>query len=357
MALTVSATDTELQKPVNVMFQQDLLRNARARAPYFAGTQPGQLSVHGGTATIKWRRVENLTPTTTALSELTGTASYMQGRDASAASFTDFTATVSKYGQFYILNEEVDVFNFNGQTAKLVETLSISAGRSLNQLQRNVVEDNATLVFANGSSDSAVNTTIAADDVKSVINTLDRNSAMTFTPQATGSENIGTTPLLPAYWGITHPDVAVDISGLTGFKSVETYAGQVDTVMGEFGAMSVAGQAVRFISSEDASVDAGSGATGGTGVRETGSNADLYTTVIYGMDAVGSVGLGEQYPDGVFRAGAELSPIQLIVKGMGEGGTSDPYNEISTMAWKAWHAGKIVNPAWVRGIRSAASSL
>lgn len=51
MALTISATDTELQKPVNVMFNQTLLRNARARAPYFAGTQKGVVTTQGGTAT------------------------------------------------------------------------------------------------------------------------------------------------------------------------------------------------------------------------------------------------------------------------------------------------------------------
>ena len=323
MALTISATDTELQKPVNVIFQQQLLRNARARAPYFAGTVAGSIQRSGGTATIKWRRIENLTPTTSALSELTGTASYMQGRNASAASFTDVTATVSKYGQFYILNEEADVFNFNGQTAKLVETLAISAGRSLNQLQRDVGE---------------------------------RNSALTFTPMSTGSENEGTVPILPAFWGLTHPDVAIDIQQLSGFKSVESYAGQVDTVLGEFGTIPVAGQAVRFIASEDASIDTGSGGNG-TGIRETSSSADLYTTLIYGMDAIGSVGLGQEHTDGIYRAGDPQGAVELVVKEMGSGGTSDPYNEIMTLAWKAWHAGSILNSNWVRGIRSAASSL
>ena len=359
MALTISATDVELQKPINVMFQQQLLRNARARAPYFAGTVKSSIQKSGGTATCKWRRIENLTPTVTALSELTATAAYMQGRDSSAASFTDVTATVSKYGQFYILNEEADVFNFNGQTAKLVETLSISAGRSLNQLQRNVGEDNATLVrVGNVASDGLVATAITLASIKKVINTLEKNSAMTFTPMSTGSPNTGTTPVLPAYWGLTHPDVAVDIAGLTGFKSVETYAGQVDTVMGEFGTITVAGQAVRFVSSEDAGRDASAGvATGVTGLNFTSANVDLYTTLIYGQDAIGSVGLGQEHTDGIYRAGDSQGAVELIVKGLGTGGTSDPYNEVMTLAWKAWHAGAILNPAWVRGIRSGATAL
>jgi len=358
MALTVSATDSELPKPVNTIFKQTLLRNAKVRCPYFMGTQPGNVERNRGTATCTWRRIENLSASTSALSELTGNASYMQGRTPAALSVTDVTATVSKYGNFVILNEEADLFNFNGQMDKIMEVIGINAGQSLNQLQRNIVEDNITLIQASGdSSDGATDSAITLNDIKKVVNTLDKNSAMTFTPMSMGSENIGTTPMLPAYWALTHPDVAIDVAGLTGFKSVETYAGQLSTAMGEFGALTVAGRAVRFISSEDASVDADAGATlGSTGLNGT-SSVDLYTTVIYGRDCVGSVGFGEEYPDGTFSAGDELGPVDLIVKGLGSGGTSDPYDEIATIAWKAWHTGAILNPAWGRGIRSGATDL
>src|SRR3954469_11734123 len=101
MALTISATDVEVQKPVNAVFEQQFLRRAQQNCPYFAGTVPGSLMKQGGSATIKWRRIEQLTPSTTALSELTTTATYMMGRSADVPSFTDVTATVAKYGQFF----------------------------------------------------------------------------------------------------------------------------------------------------------------------------------------------------------------------------------------------------------------
>lgn len=358
MALTISATNTELPKPVNVIFKQTLLRNAKVRAPYFIGTMPGDLVKNRGSATCTWRRIENLTPTITALAELTTTAAYGQGRSSAALSVTDYTASVAKYGNFVILNEEAEIFNFNGQMDKIMEVIGINAGQSLNRLQRDIGEDNATLVYVGAvASDGLVNSKITLASVKSVINTLDKNSAVTFTPMTTGSGNTGTTPILPAYWGLTHSDVAVDIAGLAGFKSVETYAGQTSTSPGEFGTLTVAGKAVRFISSEDAGVDADTGVTlGSTGLNGT-TKVDLYTTLIYGQDAIGSVGLGTQYPDGTYMAGDDLGPIDLIVKALGSGGAADPYNEISTVAWKAWHTGKIVNPNWVRGIRSGATSL
>ncbi len=358
MALTISATDSELPKPVNAVFQQTLLRNAKPRAPYFAGTVPGTLTKQRGSATVTWRRIENLTEATTQLSELTTTASYMQGRSAAALNVTNINATAQKFGNFVILNEEVDLFNFPEQFAKILEIIGDNSGKSLNILQRNVAEDNVTLVFAgNVASDGLVASKITLKSVQIVINTLDKNSARSFTPMTTGALQIGTVPINMGYWALCHPDVAIDIAALTGFTSIEKYAGQTETVLGEFGTLTVAGKALRFVSSEDAGVDTGTGANGSdsSGLNGTADATDLYTTVIYGRDAIGSVGLGVQYSDGIFRVGDDLEAVDVIVKT--EGGTSDPFDEIRTVAWKAWHTGALLNGNWARGIRSGATDL
>lgn len=360
MAQTITATDTELQKPVNVIFEQTFLRRAQQVCPYFAGTQPGMISKQAGTSTIKWRRIEQESPTTTALTELTTTSTYMQGRDADTPTFTDVIATIAKYGQFYIVNEEVDLYNPNGTAKELVEVLGESAGRSLNQLQRNVAEDNSTQRFAaNVASTGAVKAIITVGVLDRVINELSRNSARTFYPMTTGSQNIGTAPILPSYWGICHPDVAHDIAGLSGFTSVEKYAGQTATVVGEFGYYGKAGRGVRFVQSEDSSVDADAGAAlSGADIRSTtGSVADIYTTVIYGENAYGSVGLGKRHTDGVYRAGENKGGFEMIYHDAGSGGVADPFNEIRTLAWKAFHAGAVLNSNWSRAIRTAATNL
>lgn len=359
MAQTISATDTELQKPVNVVFQQTFLRRAQQVCPYFMGSQAGQINKQQGTSTIKWRRIEQATPSTTALTELTTTASYMQGRDSIAASFTDVTATVAKYGQFYIVNEEVDLYNPNGTTDQLVEVLGESAGRSLNQLMRNVMEDSATQRYGgNVASVGAVNTIVTTGDLNYAINELARNSARTFMPRTSGSQNVGSAPILPSYWGICHPDVAHDLAGLTGFTSVEKYAGQTATVTGEFGYYGRAGRGIRFVMSEDASIDADSGATGGTDMRgTTPGDTDVYTICLYGQDAFGSVGLGRRMSDGVYEAGDKTGAWDIIYKERGSGGTSDPFEEISTLAWKSFYAGAVLNSAWSRALRVGATNL
>jgi N4-gp56 family major capsid protein len=177
-------------------------------------------------------------------------------------------------------------------------------------------------------------------------------------PMTTGSQNVGTSALLPSYWAITHPDVAYNISKLTGFVSVQNYAGQTATVVGEYGYYGLAGRGVRFVMSEDASINLGDGAPlSGADLRSTSSNTDVYTIVVYGQDAFGSVGLGKRHTDGIYRAGDNTGGWEMIFKGMGSGGTSDPFNEISTLAWKAWFAGAVLNANWSRAILVGATNL
>jgi N4-gp56 family major capsid protein len=369
MALTVSATDSEVPKPVNVAFEQTLLRNARPLAVYFIGSQPGELMEHKGTATIGWRRFNTsadnssaIAPTTTALSEITGNAAYGMGRTPSTVHRTDATATVAKYGQFFYVNEEVDVFNYNNTMDGIVQTLAISAGRSLNYLHRNVIEDNSTLHYANNeTSDALVEDVVTKGDIDYAINILARQYAMNFTPMLNGSQNIGTTPLMPSLWGFCHTDVAYDVAQISGFKSVEQYAGQVATVPGEIGYYGLGGMGVRFISTPEASVDVGAGQTASGDVRMTSSAADLYTLVIKGMNADGSVGLGSALPDGRYVSGENNpGPIKLIVKGKNTSnpsGIDDPFDEMMSVAWKSWYAGKVLNANWAVGIRCAATNL
>lgn len=356
-AVTDQTNDITLA--VNREYMPTFLTRALPFCAHTLGAKQGSVTKNGSTATALFRRIGEIAPTTTALSEVT-TASYMQGRTSTTLSKTDVTATVQKYGQYVILNEEVTDFEMNPIIDDTVANLGEAAGRSLNQLQRNVVEDNFTARYAGGAASAGVvDSKITLGDIKKVVNDLRQNNARTFTPMTTGSENIGTSPQLPSYWGITNPDVADDIAELAGFVDVSQYAGQIDTMPGEIGSLKTAQAQVRFVESSDASIDTGAGGTvTSQDVNATSGSADLYTTVILGQDAHGIVGFGDQHQDGIFRAGeGGLDAVELIVKQQGSGGTSDPYNEIMTMAYKFWHAGLVLDGRFGRSIVSAATDL
>ena len=350
-------TSTGLTKPINAVFQQTFLRRAQQVCPYFTGTQPGVLTKAAGTSTIKWRRVEQLATSTSALSELTSPYGFMGSRTSATPTFTDVVATVSKYGQYYIVTEEVNLYNPNGTANELMGTLGESAGRSLNILQANISVSNATQVLANNvASIGAVVSSIAASDINYCVNQLTNKAARVFSGLTPGSVNIGTVPILDSYWGITHPDVAYDISQLTAFVSVTQYNSQVQVMAGEFGYFPMAGRGIRFVLSEDAPVSTGAGATAAT-KHQTTNKADVYNTIIYGQDAIGSVGLGMRHTDGIYRAGENTGGWEIISHAAGSAGAADPFNEVNTLAYKFFHTGAILNTNWVLDVRSAATLL
>ena len=361
MALT---TTTEIAGPVNVKFQVNLLRNAKALAPYYLGTTPAELAEHSGTFTAKWRRIENLTAVTTPLTELTGSPSFPT-RTGVQPTVTDLTATVQKYGNFIFLTEEVDLLNFTGQSAKLSELLGMNAGQSLNRLQRDIAEDNLTAVLAGTATTASdihhaatvTDERLSLTQIARTVNALNRQDALKFLPQTTGNTNIGTSPVRQSYWGICHVDTTEDLRTLTGWQSVETYANQTQTAQGEIGAVG----GVRFIETTESSIDAGSGDTttgsATTDSRGTSDRVDLYNTLIFGKDCLGSLGFGMRHVKEIYKVGDKLPAVMVIAHRKGSAGAGDPLNEISTMGWKTWHGGLVLNSNWGRVARHAVNRL
>ena len=75
MAATITTT-TNIAPPINFVYQKALLQAARKSMPFFNGTTAGELTKNGGSASVKWRRIENLAVSITPLAELTGTADH-----------------------------------------------------------------------------------------------------------------------------------------------------------------------------------------------------------------------------------------------------------------------------------------
>lgn len=361
MALAVSNFASNVPAPINNVFQRGLLSAARKVLPFFNGTIPGTLEKTKGSATVKWRRIENLAKVTSALSELSAgaTAAFGIGRTSVIPTITDITKAIAKYGNAIMTTEEVDLFNINSNTMAFVETLGANAGESLNDFMRQEMDNASVQRFASGATDkSAVILEMKAIDIRWSVNQLKRESAMLHFSEANGSQNIGTSTVRSSYYGICHPDVEDDIRQLTGFIGVEQYGGYTKTLVGEFGAL----LGVRWVMSEMAPIETGAGtdsADSAQGFRGASINAnDIYTSYIYGREAVGSIGLGKSYDDNINKTyEGKLSPIEIIQKAPGSSGIGDMFNEIGSVAWKAWFAGKILNDKWIITVATLAKDI
>jgi N4-gp56 family major capsid protein len=362
MATLITNNVSDIGSPVNYQLMRGLLSAARKKLPYFNGTVPGVLTKNMGAPAVIWQRVDNLAAVTTAISEPPAATSsaWQNGRTLVKPTVATVTATPLKYGNAIQTTEEIDLIQMNARSMQFMDTLGANAGESLNELMIDTYQSVTTTSLrqaAGVASAAAIITKLSVNDVKWAVNQLNRNSAMNFTPIGTGSQNYNSQPIRDAYYGICHPDVEEDVRDGAGFIGVEQYAGYTDTLPGEFGTL----RGVRFCTSELAGVIEidGGGAASTNSLRFTSSGAacDVYDTFIYGREAIGTVGLGEQHTTSIQMMYDVIPTVELIQHLPGSAGSGDPYNEIGTVAWKAWQAGAVLNNGWVMRLRSGASDL
>ena len=286
MALTTVAgsagTAGDIVLPVNNFYNRTLLSAAKRTYPYYNGTLPGSLANSQGTMTVKWRRLENLrandSAAPTALSELTGSAAYGQGRTSTQPTINDITTVIAKYGTYFNLTEEVDLFNISPVMTDYVDNLGEDAGLGSNQLMRDVMEGATNIRYASAAANTAaIDEKLTKNDLSFVVNNLQRQSAMKFMPDGFGSDHVGSSPIRSSFIAVVHPDVEEDVRAMTGFVGVESYGGYTSTMTGEFGTV----DRIRFVCSEigTITVDAGGLAATNSLRSNGGTNADIYKTI------------------------------------------------------------------------------
>jgi len=226
------------------------------------------------------------------------------------------------------------------QTTENVEMLGEQMGRTFDQLYRDLLATATNVTWANGTSTVTVTEIVDRNDLDRAYRALRVRDAMTFTPMIMASQNVGTSPIMPAYWGLCHEDVAFDLRHVDGFVLVSEYAGKQGVMEGEIGADK---NGIRFLSSSQGYKLAG--ATGvtaaGTDKKNTSSFYDIYSIFVVGRDATGGVNLDGQ--GGIIR------------KGLESGGTSDALEMRATVGWKKYDARAVLNQSFLQEVQVAAS--
>ena len=356
MTVASSGVGSLSQYPVNFQLMRMLLLTAKTRAPFFAGTNPGELMKNAGTTSVKWERIENLAKATTALSEISGASLSLPTRQGVVPTITPVTASMVKYGNVIQLTEELELMSVNARAMKFMETLGENAGASYNEIMATEYA-NATQIRRGGgvASTATIVTAISANDVKYAYNLINRQGGKHFQPDGNGSVNIGTSPIRASYLGICHVDVEEDLRAIPGFVSCEQYGGYVSLYPYEIGTLN----GVRWLATEeDSLINADAGTSSASGFRGTSDTLnDVYSSYIIAQDAVGSVGLGEQHTQEIYMTGDRIPTVDLIYHQAGSSGVADPLNEISTIGWKGWLVGKILNNTWIVKLETLASDL
>ena len=222
-----------------------------------------------------------------------------------------------------------------------MELLGEQMGRTFDQLYRDTWAGLTNTTYANGSSTVTVTQIVDRNDLDRAYRALMVRNALKFTPMVMASQNVGTSPIMPAYWGMVHEDVAFDLRHLDGFILASEYAGHNGVLEGEFGADK---NGVRFLSSSQGYVLPGvTGTTAaGTDVKNTASFVDVYSIFIVGRDFAGGVSLAGDNG-------------RVITQALGSAGAADPLEMRQTMGWKKYDARAILNQSFAQEIQACAS--
>lgn len=284
--------------------------------------------------TMIYRRYEALSLATTVLQE----GENPGGR---AKTKTDVSALIAPYGDFIEDSDMVIEMQPDSQTTENVELLGQQRGETFDELYRDLLATATNIVYANGTSTVTVSEVVDKNDLDRLYRMLKTNKAKTFSPMIMASQNVGTGPVMPSYWGMCHEDVAFDLRHTADFLLTSEYSGKTGIVAGEFGADK---NGIRFMSSPNGYKLAGSsGVTiAATDVKNTSSFANIYSIFAVGQQAFAGVSL----------AGGNGG---IIRKALGSAGTSDPLNMRATVGWKQYDARVILNHNFLAQIKCAAS--
>jgi N4-gp56 family major capsid protein len=268
-----------------------------------------------GGKTIEWRKFAALSTATTPLVE--GTL-Y---NDLKNIVVTAITGTVDQYGDAVGFSDVVDVVSIDPLLAETTKILAEQASQTIDEITRDALNAGLTVEYANLAANRAA---VAAGD-----NFLQMDGAggaatggdlndlrlIVLTMELNRARRIG-----GFYQVITHPRVMFDIQGTTEWRELQLYNQTNRIVDGSVGEI----YGLKFWTTDVAKVFAGEGASG----------IDVYTMLVFGEDAFGTVKLSE-------------GNLETIFKPLGSAGTMDPLNQQQTLGWKVTFGTKILQDAFM----------
>lgn len=281
------------------------------------------------TKVMKFRRYTALSNTPVALTEgVTPTSQQM--------SVTDYTATLTQYGGLTTISDVIIDTHEDATLNEAVALLGEQAAQMIEKMRFGVLKAGTNVLYANGSSRSAVNTELTVDIQRRAVRALKRQNARFITSIVRSTPSYGTENVAPGFVALIHPDVEASVRSLTGFVPAEKY-GTMTPWENELGKC----EDVRYVSSTIFEPFADAGGAKGTMLSTSGTAADVYPVLFLGRDAYGIVAL-----KGAFA----LTPMVVNPKPS----DSDPLAQRGHVSWKGMQTALILNDAWMVRVEAAA---
>jgi len=310
---------------VTKFYVRNLLENGKAWLVHFFPLQTVNVE-QGKDKIAKFKRYAAFSLATTPLTE--GTTP-----DGQAMTASTIYATLAQYGDFTTVTDVASWASEDPQVTTATDLLADQYGETMETIAANALNAGTSVRYANGvAARTDIVTAIAAVDLKVARRVLLNAKGKFFNPLIGGSNRVGTQPIGPSYWIITHTDALYSYESISGFVPVHEYPDPKAAANGEVGYV----MNFRILMSQLAKKYAdGGGNVGATGLISTGGvKVDVYTSLCMARDAAGAVK-------------GNPANMKVIVKPIGSAGAADPLDQRGTVAWKTMQAVKILNENWL----------
>jgi len=262
--------------------------------------------------------------------------------NANTISFQDVSVQLQQYGVLFKYSSKVEQLYEDDIPGEMVKLTGETLAEVMEMVRYGVLKAGSTVIYANGSSRSAINTAISLNSIRKAARTLESNRSRRVTSRLAPGVNFGTRAVQPAYVVFVHTDAVSDVRNLPGFTRVEEYGSFKPIHDREIGAC----EDFRFISSPLLKSFAAAGSSTLNGMLSVGgSNVDVYPFIIIGEDAWGQVAL------------KGMSAIKPVVLKASTTNHANPLGQFGYVGASTWFATVRLNDAFMARIEAGVTAL
>jgi len=303
-----------LPSPVQQSFSYKLLSVPVPNMIHKIPAMLKQMPRNGGT-TLRMRRYN---PLGTALVPL-GNAGITPPSQALTA--VDIDATMSFYGTYVQINEQVTLQNNDPVLNECAARLGVSLRQTEDTLTRDMLAATAGFVNCVGGVNGDNPTELTRADVETIVRALLGNNAYTILDNIEGDDKFGTAPVRDAYFAMCHTDLTADMNDVDGFIQKNNYPSPMNALRSEWGAIGN----LRFLVSSIGSI------------AQNASNLgnDVYNIFCVGMEAYACIEQDGYSASFIYRPPIYDGPLALNC----------------SVGYKFAEVPRILNDLWVLNLR------
>jgi N4-gp56 family major capsid protein len=262
--------------------------------------------------------------------------------NSNTISFQDVSVQLQQYGVLFKYSSKVEQLYEDDIPGEMVKLTGETLAEVMEMVRYGVLKAGSTVIYANGSSRSGINTAISLNALRKAARTLESNRSRRVTSRLAPGVNFATRAVQPAFIVFCHTDAVSDVRNLPGFTRVEEYGSYKPIHDREIGAC----EDFRFISSPLLKSFAGAGSsTLNSMLSVGGSNVDVYPFIIIGEDCWGQVAL------------KGMSAIKPIVLKASQTNHANPLGQFGYVGASTWFATVRLNDAFMARIEAGVTAL